>query len=169
MKFADCHPEIKHFSKGLCKNCYQTQYRNKNPEYIEYMKNYARNYRKEHPEIGKKHSELRKLNPDNVLRDKKTQKNWAYKKKYKISLQDAIDYLKLQNNQCALCVKNLDNKTMRVDHCHITGKFRGILCNTCNTGLGYLGDTFESLSKAVNYLHSSQKKDELLHQSSPTK
>jgi hypothetical protein len=169
MKFADCHPEAKYFAKGFCKNCYQTQYRNKKPEYVEYMKNYCKKYRIEKPEVEKRLRQLRKLNPDKILMDKKSQKNSAYKKKYKISLQGAIDCLKLQNNQCALCKKDLNEKTMRVDHCHKTGNFRGILCNTCNTGLGYLGDTIKSLTNAVNYLHGSQAKNDLLHQSTPTK
>jgi Recombination endonuclease VII len=155
MKFSDCHPNVKHFCKGLCKNCYQTQYRNKNPKYVEYMKEYSKKYRQEKPEIAKKHQELRKLNPDKVIRDKITFKNCAYKKKYKITLNDAIKLLETQNNECALCKKHLNDKTMRVDHCHKNGNVRGILCNTCNTGLGYLGDSVESLQRALNYLHQS--------------
>lgn len=39
-----------------------------------------------------------------------------------------------------------------LDHCHRTGKFRGWLCNRCNRGLGYFGDSIEGLQKAISYL-----------------
>lgn len=38
------------------------------------------------------------------------------------------------------------------DHCHDTLEFRGVLCKKCNTGIGMLGDTLDSLKKAVAYL-----------------
>ena len=42
------------------------------------------------------------------------------------------------------------------DHCHSTMQFRGVLCNKCNRSIGQLGDTTESIQKALNYL----KRDE---------
>jgi hypothetical protein len=42
--------------------------------------------------------------------------------------------------------------TFHVDHCHETGKIRGLLCHSCNTGIGKLGDNLEGLQKAVSYL-----------------
>ena len=60
-----------------------------------------------------------------------------------------------QKGLCALCEtsdpKGPTSKFV-VDHCHITGKIRGLLCNHCNTGLGKLGDSIESLNKAIRYL-----------------
>ena len=44
---------------------------------------------------------------------------------------------------CDLCGKPV-HKNWQLDHCHETGKFRGWLCNGCNTGLGGIGDSFES-------------------------
>lgn len=52
---------------------------------------------------------------------------------------------------CGIHESKLD-KRLAVDHCHDTGEFRGFLCQNCNFGLGFLGDTFESLEKAVGYL-----------------
>ena len=43
-------------------------------------------------------------------------------------------------------------KELSVDHCHTTGKVRGLLCQSCNVGLGAFKDNPESLRKAVNYL-----------------
>ena len=61
--------------------------------------------------------------------------------------------MKLQDNKCALCKTPFSDKIKpNVDHCHSTEKIRGILCNKCNSGLGFLGDNIESLERAINYL-----------------
>jgi hypothetical protein len=39
-----------------------------------------------------------------------------------------------------------------LDHCHVTGRFRGWLCHACNTGLGELGDDVASVRRALAYL-----------------
>jgi len=68
--------------------------------------------------------------------------------------------LELQDNNCAICRKGesiIDNSTKKpralaVDHCHTTGKTRGLLCSFCNTGLGLFRDDPEILEQAKNYL-----------------
>jgi len=45
---------------------------------------------------------------------------------------------------------------LHLDHDHATGKFRGWICYSCNMGIGLLGDTLDSLRKAVNYLRRSK-------------
>lgn len=56
---------------------------------------------------------------------------------------------------CEMC----QGKTakMAIDHCHDTGAVRGLLCGNCNTGLGLLGDTVESLERAIKYLKKAKK------------
>jgi len=44
------------------------------------------------------------------------------------------------------------SNNLLVDHCHVTGKYRGLLCNRCNTSLGFVNDDIELLEKMVNYL-----------------
>ncbi len=56
-----------------------------------------------------------------------------------------------QNFECAICHAALDSRA-HVDHDHGTGKVRGILCFTCNTGLGKFRDNVEYLRSAVTYL-----------------
>jgi hypothetical protein len=41
---------------------------------------------------------------------------------------------------------------LHLDHCHVTGSFRGWLCGKCNTGLGMLGDNIAGLKAAIAYL-----------------
>lgn len=51
---------------------------------------------------------------------------------------------------CAIC--RAADERLFVDHCHKTNRFRGLLCHTCNTGIGQLGDDPELLRAAANYL-----------------
>jgi hypothetical protein len=69
-----------------------------------------------------------------------------------------------QNGVCAICRKpetythHMTKKiaNMAVDHCHVTGKIRGLLCHKCNHGLGKFGDDVSLLRKALAYLESSK-------------
>jgi hypothetical protein len=62
--------------------------------------------------------------------------------------------LKSQRGGCACCGTTTDKlkKNMSVDHCHETGEIRGILCSSCNRGIGFLGDTVSGLERALSYL-----------------
>lgn len=55
---------------------------------------------------------------------------------------------------CECCgeIETGRNSVLSLDHDHLTGVFRGWLCNKCNLGIGLLGDTAESVEKAVTYL-----------------
>jgi hypothetical protein len=54
---------------------------------------------------------------------------------------------------CACCGGTDPGKRgWMVDHDHVTGEIRGILCNRCNLGIGLLGDSIEGVRKALTYL-----------------
>jgi hypothetical protein len=72
------------------------------------------------------------------------------KSKYGISLEDYSEILRRQGEGCAIC--GLLKPTMHVDHCHDTGQVRGVLCGTCNPGIGLLGDNIQLLESAIRYL-----------------
>ena len=59
--------------------------------------------------------------------------------------------LEHQNECCLICNKN-DEKALCVDHCHKTGKVRGLLCNKCNKALGLFNDNIELIKVAASYL-----------------
>lgn len=80
------------------------------------------------------------------------------KRTYKITLEEWYDMFDKQNSLCAICNQEgfkLDPASANllvVDHCHTTGKVRGLLCHNCNRGLGLFKDDRERLLKALAYL-----------------
>lgn len=56
-----------------------------------------------------------------------------------------------QDRLCALCERELTKDT-HVDHCHETGRIRGVLCRSCNIGLGMFNEDPEMLRKAIAYI-----------------
>lgn len=61
---------------------------------------------------------------------------------------------------CENCLKPPTKGGMHLDHDHITGKFRGWLCNKCNRGFGHFGDTLEGMQQGVRYLERAQEKNQ---------
>jgi hypothetical protein len=70
---------------------------------------------------------------------------------------EALQALAAHDGRCGCCGtdKPKENRWC-VDHDHVTGKVRGILCSKCNTAIGKLGDTLEGVLRAVKYLQQSQ-------------
>ena len=69
---------------------------------------------------------------------------------YGLSEEGYYDLLQSQGNCCAIC--KTVHKKYHIDHCHNSGKVRGILCSKCNTGLGKFNDSPDMLLLAVKYL-----------------
>jgi hypothetical protein len=72
---------------------------------------------------------------------------------YGISIKDYNAILASQGNRCAICRAEAD-ETLTVDHCHVTGRVRGLLCSPCNRALGFFEDSPERLRRAAEYLES---------------
>lgn len=71
-----------------------------------------------------------------------------------------VQYDSILSNQggiCAICGCPAINKELAIDHNHVTGKVRGILCSNCNTGLGLFGDSIDLIERAVAYLKTADK------------
>jgi hypothetical protein len=79
---------------------------------------------------------------------------WSLKRRYVISLQDYARLLARQGGVCAICLRQ-PPKRLCIDHCHATAKVRGLLCRTCNTGLGFYRDDAALLTAAAAYLRNS--------------
>jgi len=89
----------------------------------------------------------KKLGEDHV-------KNYMLKWHYGISLEEYNKF----DQCCNICGSSEEGRgfKMNVDHDHNTGKVRGLLCNSCNRGLGLLGE--DNLEKAILYLSQSKER-----------
>lgn len=79
------------------------------------------------------------------------------RKNYGITPDQHAAQLATQGGLCAICGRKLDGlsrQTVHVDHCHGTGQLRGILCGSCNTGLGNFRDSESNLIAAIEYLRA---------------
>jgi Recombination endonuclease VII len=77
--------------------------------------------------------------------------NANLKRLYGISAAEYDALLAKQGGVCAICRKH-SKRRLCVDHCHLTGTVRGLLCDRCNVGLGYLKEDQASLVAALAYL-----------------
>lgn len=111
------------------------------PTHREQVKNQARKWNAKNPEM---------------------KRSGRLKRTFGISLDQYQELLKAQGNKCAICdkqrtgvkTKGKRENSLHVDHCHTTGKVRGILCNNCNAGIGHFKDSPELLKNAILYLSS---------------
>jgi hypothetical protein len=89
--------------------------------------------------------------------DYRTKRNKDLTRKYNITLEEWELLFQSQNNCCAICKSSISGgRGWTTDHCHDTGKIRGILCNNCNARLLIKTCTIEILQNAINYLRKSQ-------------
>ena len=63
--------------------------------------------------------------------------------------------LKLKKVNARFC--KTESLVLAIDHCHSTGKIRGLLCDRCNHGLGHFKDDINLLIKAIEYLNTTEK------------
>lgn len=75
-------------------------------------------------------------------------------KKYGLTVEDVARMANAQGLGCAICRRPLrfDNKDTTIDHCHATGRVRGLLCSPCNHALGHAFDSPERLEAMAAYL-----------------
>lgn len=71
---------------------------------------------------------------------------------YDMSADEYQARLAVQDGACAICTKKISGRDIHRDHCHATGEWRGLLCNNCNTGLGFFGDDVGVLLRAADYV-----------------
>ena len=81
-----------------------------------------------------------------------------------VTNEDYDDLLKAQSGKCAICRRAPDvSKKLSIDHCHLTGTIRGLLCSRCNTAIGLVEDNIKTLESAAAYLtrHAKYQDEEV--------
>lgn len=117
--------------RSPCKDCVNQHLRS-SPENKTRRAEWMRNYRAENPD----ETRAKQIKP------------------YGLTLADYDRMLKEQNYGCAICGSEDNHGRLHfsIDHCHLTGKVRGLLCNLCNVGIGNLKDSIDLLEHAIEYL-----------------
>jgi hypothetical protein len=106
---------------------------------------YHKKWKSEHKE------EYREYNRKWVSNNRDKQKASNLKHKYDMKLSEFNLMRELQGDRCIVCDAGFTTSPC-VDHCHVTGKVRGLLCATCNLMLGYAQDDPSILRRAAEYL-----------------
>ena len=84
------------------------------------------------------------------------------KREYGITLEQHKHMFISQNGCCAICENKFTNrKHINVDHNHITGQVRQLLCTKCNGGIGYFNENPTTLQKAIEYINKWNTPTEL--------
>lgn len=96
----------------------------------------------------------RAKNPERVREVGKEAERRRRMRRYGLSEEQYTALLKTQNNSCAICnlVFTENGRHIHIDHSHVSGKVRGILCHHCNILLGNAKDSVATLAKAISYL-----------------
>jgi hypothetical protein len=88
-----------------------------------------------------------------------------YAKHHRILPEEMFAIFRRANGKCEICKKTLglhgtklrnSRNTACIDHCHVTGRVRGILCFNCNSALGHFSDDAETIKIAINYLQRNK-------------
>jgi hypothetical protein len=108
-------------------------------------------WREQNKEKVKKNNRAsyKRRNERDPEREYQRRRDSAIYSKYGLRPHEYEELLEKFNNSCAICGST---KQLCIDHDHYTNEIRGILCKTCNTAIGLLGDSFEGLKVALEYL-----------------
>jgi len=123
------HVDMPHEALGLCRSCYRKRRRVEEPEL--HAAADKRRYKKRKEKI----------------------RNYQVEYFYGISWNDYQRILGAQSGVCAICGNtNQNGRRLSVDHDHSTNKVRGLLCSSCNIGIGNFRESPLFLAKGIEYL-----------------
>jgi hypothetical protein len=130
---------------------------NNTPKRKKYMKNYRKlpGVKQKEIESGKRY----------YRRNPEVEHNGHLKRNFGITREDFNNMMESQKGVCDICKKPESRKNqvtgkikhLCVDHCHTTGKIRGLLCFKCNSAIGKLKDSIPILENAITYLKKHGK------------
>ncbi len=72
--------------------------------------------------------------------------------RFGVTQDEYLRLLEIQGGGCAIC--GVQQERLCVDHDHVSGRVRGLLCGKCNRGIGLLGDSVSAMHSASEYLKS---------------
>lgn len=133
----------------VCKNIiWQKYYHNNREEYT--RRRLKRYYENRENRLLRNRESYKKNRKKLILKSKM----YGIKARYGISYEQYLGMVKERNGICDICGNS--ERILSIDHCHKTGKIRGLLCFRCNTALGSLDDNIDILASAISYLQNAQ-------------
>lgn len=122
----------------------------------------ALDYYRANREKIRERRKLNKFNPEfqrkRKIREERYKPSWRryhLKKNYGITPDEWNDMLIQQDGRCAICSRDfseINKKHIHVDHNHMTGAIRQMLCHKCNQGIGSFNEDVSLLRAAVQYI-----------------
>lgn len=141
----------KSHARGMCQKHYLQWWQKENREKA---KGYAStSYRRNREQRLAYQRKYREENREKYL---SCNRDWHLRTKFGINLDEYERMREAQEGKCAICRSEPRSRELAVDHCHETGKVRGLLCTLCNTALGKFQDDPELLAAAIAYLESDR-------------
>jgi hypothetical protein len=178
MRMANCHPNLPHWAKGLCSTCYAREWSRANTDKVKRRREnrkpsqchpdmpelargmcgtcYRRWWRENNPEQARETGAngQRKRYREKTMEERRE----LMLRRYGLTGESYDRLLAEQDGKCASCFRP-SAKRLHVDHCHETGKVRGLLCGNCNSALGHAKDDIDRLRLLIDYLLKSQTKE----------
>ncbi|MGH3427718.1 MAG: endonuclease domain-containing protein [Mycobacteriales bacterium] len=127
-----CHPNRPHYALGMCRPCWATDRRRKNPAVQEEHRLESQRYRERNPE--KRRAAWRKF---------------LLKNAYDMTPEQFQKMGDEQDWKCAVCGQE---KPLQVDHDHLSRKVRKLLCRECNLLVGWIEKHGQFVDRAIEYL-----------------
>ena len=125
---AKCHPEKPHRARGLCETCYGRWLYSSSQTHRAQRRASAENWGSRHPERKKRSNSAARI-----------------KRRYGLTTEQVEAMRATQDGACAICEAKPER--LSIDHCHETGRVRGLLCAPCNRALGFF-ERFQKSSEA---------------------
>lgn len=133
-----------------CRDCfkrYMADWRSKNRDYLRSAALQRSRGMSHEEKVRKRALDSKRYHAaPEVARDK------LLRRKYGITQVEYDTMLAAQGGACAICDSPNERRILAVDHHHSTGVVRGLLCDSCNNGLGRFRDNPDLLARAIAYL-----------------
>lgn len=125
-----------------------------NPEKI---KTYQRTYRAKHYDevIERSRKSCRTWRKEKLLLDPLHRIRRALRERYGITPEQRDEMREAQGGLCAICQRTSKDGKLVIDHCHTSGKIRGLLCHNCNLTLGKFQDNPDWFRQAAAYVEKT--------------
>lgn len=115
---------------------------------------WRRNRKNQHQSECKDCNRIRRRKWWTSEKGRRSSANTRLKQRFGVTIEEYEEMLEAAGNKCEICevTRSTGGKRLGIDHDHKTGKFRGILCDSCNLGIGNFKDNISILKKAIKYL-----------------